>query len=182
MDLTKPRRSRQRISHARLLELLWYDQNTGVFTWRASREHCRPGAPAGYLMPVGYLSICLDGRKYYGHRLAWLYVHGTWPVGVIDHINHNKSDNSICNLRDVSIGVNLQNRVGVGKLNTTGALGVSMTRSGKFRASIKVLKTFKHLGVFDTAEQAGAAYVKAKAEYHAGFIELSGVAAAGHSN
>lgn len=159
-----------RITHERLLELVRYDQDSGVFTWIAKREHCRPGAAVGYLMPVGYISICLDARKYYGHRLAWFYVHGVWPSGQIDHINHDKSDNRIANLRDVSALINMQNRVGPGTRSSTGILGASKAKGGGFRATIKVNRRFVHIGVFPTAEEAGEAYMKYKSSHHPGYV------------
>ena len=55
---------------------------------------------AGSVHSTGYVRIGIDGRKYTSHRLAWLYVHGVWPSDQIDHINRNRSDNRIANLRE----------------------------------------------------------------------------------
>lgn len=160
-----------KITHERLLDLVDYDQVTGAFIWNAKREHCRPGNSVGYLMPTGYISICLDGRKYCGHRLAWFYVHGVWPEGVIDHINHDKSDNRLVNLRDVSQTLNLQNRYEPLEGSASGVLGASPYKHGGFRASIKVNRRFVHIGVFPTAEQAGEAYLNYKSSHHPGYVQ-----------
>lgn len=82
------------LTHARLRELLDYNAETGVFTWRVSRQgHCKAGSAAGARRHDGYIRICVDQRRVWGHRLAWFYVHGEWPSQQIDHINGNPSDN-----------------------------------------------------------------------------------------
>jgi hypothetical protein len=75
-------------------ELLDYCPETGIFTWKVGRE------PAGYKHKYhGYIVLTLFDKRYMTHRLAWLYVHGEWPSGEIDHINLEKTDNRIANLR-----------------------------------------------------------------------------------
>lgn len=87
----------------RLRELLEYDPETGKFTWLRNRAFkALGGTHAGYLNSNGYLRITVDDVSYAAHRLAWLYVHGRWPDKTIDHINRNKQDNRIANLRDVT--------------------------------------------------------------------------------
>lgn len=146
----------------RLREVLDYDPATGVFTWTAWRNYgkAQAGVVAGSTMPVGYVQIRVDYRRYYAHRLAWFYVHGGWPE-VIDHINGNRADNRIANLRSVSQQVNMQNiRVTRNKL---GFPGVTLHhQSGLYNAAIKVNKVKKSLGYYQTPEQAHAAYAAAK--------------------
>lgn len=161
---------RAALTHSRVKELVHYDPEKGVFTWAAKRPRCRPGDVAGSLMTVGYVVVMLDGRKVYGHRLAWFYVHGVWPRGVVDHKNHVKHDNRIDNLRDATVTVNLQNRVIPLAGSKTGVLGASTCKGGRFRATIKINKKFCHLGVFDTPEEAGAAYLSAKKAHHPGYV------------
>jgi hypothetical protein len=75
--------------------------------WRGARKR---GVEAGYLHDSGYRMICVAGRMTYTHRIVWLFHYQSWPVGVIDHVNRCRSDNRICNLRDVSVSANNMNR------------------------------------------------------------------------
>jgi hypothetical protein len=111
----------------------------------------------------GYLSIGLKGRIYYAHRLAWLYVHGEWPVDFIDHINGIRSDNRILNLRECSAAQNSQNLAK--QYNKTRLTGVVPWKK-RFQAKICVDYKRINLGSFKTAEEAHAAYLAAKAKYH----------------
>lgn len=99
------------ITRDRLSEVLNYDQNTGIFTWRVSLAPRGPvGSQAGCVDKVcGRISIRIDGQLYLAHRLAWLYVYGVWPTNVLDHINRNPADNRIANLRDIKNNENLLN-------------------------------------------------------------------------
>jgi len=94
----------------RLRELLDYDTETGLFRWKTpTNNRITVGSLAGQNHPKGYTRIGVDGAKYLAHRLAWLYVHGVWPINQIDHINRMKTDNRINNLRDVIDGINKRN-------------------------------------------------------------------------
>ena len=86
----------------RIKELFSYDENTGLFTRLKTAGRFLKGTTAGYLRPDGYVQIKVDKVSYLAHRVAWVYVNGENPDCEIDHINHNRSDNKICNLRDVS--------------------------------------------------------------------------------
>jgi len=94
----------------RLRALLDYDQHTGLFRWRLSRGRCARGSEAGRYAQ-GYVRIRVDGVEYAAHRLAWLHVHGHWPIGQIDHANRVRSDNRIANLRIATPSQNMQNRL-----------------------------------------------------------------------
>ena len=89
-----------------LRKAMHYDPETGTFTPKFGMQR-----PLRRSNKNRYQVICVYQRAYLGHRLAWLYVHGVWPTGVIDHINHDKGDNRIANLRDVSFSENQMNRV-----------------------------------------------------------------------
>lgn len=156
------------LTQARLKEVLHYAPRTGVFTWKVTRGAKAPaGAQAGTPQNRGYVAIMVDQKLYLAHRLAWLYVHGAWPVGTIDHINGRRTDNRIRNLRDVSLQANLHNQSVAYKSNATGLRGVSFEpRSNKWYSRIRVNGKSVMLGYFRTASEAHAAYVAAKAIHH----------------
>jgi hypothetical protein len=145
-----------------LRKRLRYDADTGKF-FRLPGRGVVAGAPAGRLSTRGYIEIELCGATHKAHRLAWLYVHGEFPTGVIDHKNGAKTDNRIDNLRDATVAQNAQNR----RLGARG-LGVSWsTEKQKWRANIKPVGAPQvYLGAFDTREEAQAAYILAKRRYH----------------
>lgn len=158
------------ISVERLRDLLHYDAETGLFTWRHARHKCTAGAVAGCPGGVaGYIQIRLDYRRYYAHRLAWLYMHGQWPLSQIDHINGEKADNRIANLRDVSVLVNHENHRAAHSNSKTGFLGASICgTTGRFVAQIKLGGKQTFLGRFDTVEEAHQVYLSAKREKQVG--------------
>lgn len=150
-----------------LKQVLSYDQNTGEFTWTDKASYkCFVGKKAGSIVN-GYIAIRYKRKAYKAHRLAWAFVHGYYPQQVIDHINGNKSDNRIINLRDVSRHENQQNIKTALATNKSGYLGVSPA-DNKWKATIRVSGQYKYLGVFDTPELAHAAYLDAKREFHKG--------------
>lgn len=130
-----------------------YDPDTGVFT------SLETGRIVTYPHGSGYLRVCVARRDYLAHRLAWLLVHGKWPPKHIDHINGDKTDNRLCNIRPVEVWQNRANsRKGSGK--SSRLKGVSR-RSDCDRWAAKVSKqgvTYR-LGLFTTEEAAHAAYV-----------------------
>lgn len=117
----------------------------------------------------GYIVLFIGGKDVYAHRFAWAYYYGELPTGFIDHINGDRADNRICNLRDVSHSQNMQNQRHPLSNNKTGFLGVSFHRStNKYQAQIKAGGKRIHLGTFLIPEDAHKAYVTAKRELHAG--------------
>jgi hypothetical protein len=151
----------------RLRELLHYEPGTGFFTWRI--KPCRrvnAGAVAGGWAANGYRQIRVDRVKYRAHRLAWLYVHGVWPQEQMDHLNGDRADNRLENIRPATSGENMQNLRGPKRNNTTGFLGVRKHGS-RYRADIKTNGKRELLGVFATAAMAGDAYLTAKRQRHA---------------
>ena len=157
------------ITQARLLELLHYDSGTGIFTWAAARQRGTVGAVAGTVRPDGYVSIMIDGRSHQAHRLAWLYVYGQFPSAGLDHINREKSDNRIANLRTATVAENGKNR-NVNTNNTSGYKGVCWFKPrSKWRARA-VLRGKEHsLGYFTTAEAASEAYEEFTRQHHGEF-------------
>jgi hypothetical protein len=154
------------LTHIRLLELLEYNADTGIFLWKISRGGRLKGSFAGRINSRGYVTIRIDGTDYYAHRLAWMYVYGMFPEQEIDHIDRDTLNNSIYNLRDVSRLENTRNK-GNNTNNTSGYKGVSFyTRLSKYRAQISVQGKNKDLGLFDTPEEASFAYQKAAKLYY----------------
>ena len=149
------------LTQQRLQELLDYDPETGVFVWRKSPRSGWEGKQAGSVHSKGYVHIRIDGKGYKAHRLAWLYVHGDWPSGEIDHINRVKTDNRMSNLRDVDGSVNAMNR----KVRSTNASGVSgvRQRSDNGKWSVKIGQ--KYIGSFPTFDLAVNARQQAEKEY-----------------
>lgn len=151
-----------------LKRLLEYDEKTGSFTWKVSpSRNVRAGESAGSVTSEMYTSITIMRKHYQAHRLAWLYVHGVWPKSVLDHIDTNRVNNRISNLREASFIENGQNRIRPQTNNTTGMLGVYQLRGRKnWRAQIRINKKQVYLGTFKTIGAAHDAYLAAKREFH----------------
>jgi hypothetical protein len=152
----------------RLRELLHYDEETGIFTNRVNRwSRGVAGRQVGNTMPQGYRRIGIDGRIYQAHRLAWLYVYGEWPKHCIDHINGNKADNRIENLRDVTVETNTQNLRRARADSGTGYMGVFHFK-GKYISYIRCAGKRIYLGLFNDPEEGSRVYLEAKRKLHSG--------------
>ena len=149
-----------------------YDHDTGIFWWRVKpSRRVKAGAAAGSVSSKGYIVIRINGMKFMAHRLAWLHTHGAWPEHEIDHLNGNRADNRIANLRDVSRSTNAQNQTKPRKDGTSGYLGVSWNkRAERWNAKIMANGQRQHVGYFDCAKEAHAAYLAAKLRLHPGDI------------
>lgn len=159
------------ISQDYLHSILHYDPMTGEFVWRANRggKACA-GSIAGTIKDNGYVTISVNSRRYYAHRLAWLYIHGVWPCHQLDHIDGDKTNNTIMNLREATHSQN--NACRPHNVGVTGLRGVTPLRN-RYIAQIKFSRKRIHLGVFDTPEEAHAAYCKAAQELHGEFARHS---------
>lgn len=167
--------ARQAIKHItqqQLQELLSYDQETGAFVWLArTSNRTDVGREAGNVTPDGYVRIGVLGQVCKAQRLAWLYVTGSWPTGVIDHKDGDRLNNRFANLRDVSLTTNNQNMRRVPSHNrSTGVLGVTRVRNKAkpFVAQISVNNRNKVLGAFATVDEAHSCYLAAKRRLHEG--------------
>lgn len=161
------------ITQQELKELLNYDQETGIFTWIKISPHLSRliGTKAGTKRKDGYYRVYIDNKRYYLHRLAWLYVHGELPK-TIDHVNQNPSDNRIDNLRNVTQLENMRNRK-LSSNNTSGITGVTYNKSRKkWVAQININDKGYFLGHFDTAEDAKTKRIATSKTL--GFTELHG--------
>ena len=156
------------LTQEKLKELLHYCPDTGVFTWLMKPcSNVRAGSVAGTVNKInGYATIKVNRKIYLAHRLAWLYIHGTFPPNDIDHINRVKSDNRLCNLRMATHAENMQN-TSMYRNNTSGHVGVSWHKATqKWIACITLSKKQIHIGIFHSLEEAIAARKAAEPQYH----------------
>lgn len=172
----------KKLTQKRLREVLDYNPCTGFFIWRvrdvsmycgcknptsqmkAWNVRCS-GAVAGSLRRDGYVSITIDGIKYFAHRLSFLYMYGYIPENEVDHINRVKNDNRWCNLREVSKQCNMRN-CGVIKSNKSGVTGISWNnKRKKWCAQIKVNNKNIGLGLYYKFRDAVKARWKAEVKY-----------------
>jgi len=162
------------ITQKRLKQLLHYDPKTGVFTWKEFASSSRPkGSQAGcFDKAMGYVAIGIDNKLYRAHRLAWLYQTGDFPEAEIDHIDHNRSNNSFSNLRLATSSINNKNR-SLSPLNKSGFTGVHLNKkTGSWIARIKVNGKNIYLGAHK--EKTAAINARRKANKKYGFHENHG--------
>ena len=153
---------------------LSYDPETGIFTRlaKACGPSCKVGDVAGRVIDSGYRVISIKNKRYRAHRLAWLVFYGEEPDGFVDHINQNKDDNRICNLRLATKSENMRNRPAQ-KNNKLGVKGVHWDKRGKrFVAQIRTsCGKSRFLGGFHTIEEASRAYQNAAKIHHGKFVD-----------
>jgi len=159
--------------------LFHYDPETGVLTWKERpREHfsnshtwaamntrCAGKKVGSRLSKTSsYLSFCLKGKGFLVHRVIWVWVHGENPEE-IDHINGDKADNRLVNLRNVSRGINMMNKA-QSKKNTSGVTGVVWHKAArKWTAQIRIDGKNHYLGVFNTVSEASEARMEASQKF-----------------
>jgi hypothetical protein len=158
----------------RVRKLLDYDPQTGAFRWRNPQSNrVRKGAIAGKIGNRGYLRLGIDGGRYQAHRLAWLWHYGQWPHGDVDHINGQRDDNRIANLRIATRSQNLWNSRRQSR-NTSGFKGVSFDKNRRqWQAHICVTGHVIHLGRFSSPEAAHDAYISAATRYFGEFARAA---------
>jgi len=150
MSATNIERERS-LSHEELLSRVSYDAETGKFFDRKS------GRSIGYYRGEGYVTLCVRYRRLMAHRVAWFYQYGVWPTNQLDHINGNKLDNRLCNLRECSHRDNQRNRT-FKRQNKSGFRGVFGCR-GFYRAMARDGNKQVYLGQRKTPEEAYALYL-----------------------
>jgi hypothetical protein len=153
---------------ARLRELLDYDPATGIFKWKKRpciRSCVRPGDEAGFTGPRGYSVIQIDGCQIMSHRLAWLHFYGSFPRDTVDHIDRNKSNNAISNLREASISEQRGN-LSPSKTQTDGFRGIYWDPK---RKSWQARQAKRFLGRFREMHDAVRAFDEAAKLYYGSF-------------
>jgi HNH endonuclease/AP2 domain len=153
-----------------LRSLLRYEPETGKLLWhrrgRVSFDRRWAGLQAFTAKDThGYLCGAICGERVLAHRVVWALTYGEWPQGEIDHINGDRTDNRIENLRLVSGAENQRNKKRYTR-NKSGVAGVSWHAStGKWQAQINVAGRQVHLGIFDRIEDAAAARKAAEQQH-----------------
>jgi len=137
------------ITQNRLTKALCYSSSTGLFKWRISKaKNIKPGTVAGCTNSIGYVVIRIDKKLYLAHRLAWLYSYGYLPENNIDHIDRNRCNNSLCNLREASQSCNMRN-ANIRINNTSGIPGVCWIKNRmEWYSFITVKMKMKGLGSY----------------------------------
>jgi hypothetical protein len=157
-----------------LKSLLHYDPETGIITWLPREETCQQlkgwnkkhaWKRAGNIGKDGYEFIIVKRTEYKLHRIAWLYVYGNFPNGPLDHINRDKADNRIRNLRLATTSLNAHNSA-ISKANKSGVKGVSWFKPrNKWQALIYWQGKSIFLGTYSDIKDAEAAYKAASLKY-----------------
>ena len=167
---------------AMLSELFEYDSDHGLLRWKERpRSHFQAdhvwrrwntrysGKRAGNIDKKGYSKVSINDTSYRTHRVVWAMAYGCWPSKMIDHINHDTSDNRLCNLREADDAQNQHNSK-AHRDGSVGYKGVDWNKANRnYRASITVRGKYHFLGVFKNPKEAHNAYCAAADRLHGEF-------------
>jgi hypothetical protein len=150
-------------------DLINYDSETGIFTWKKDRRNSiKKGDTLKQVDSKGYPRVKIDGERYLLHRIAYYLYYGEEPE-FIDHINNNRSDNRIDNLRACTLSQNGFN-VGLSPKSTTGVKGVTWSKaSKKYQCTLKVKGKSYYFGMYDDLELAELVAMEARNKFHGSF-------------
>jgi hypothetical protein len=157
------REKENNLLHKVLLDTLEYSPTLGTFTNKVKRPGIALGKVMGTKLSNNYIAISVRGPKFLAHRLAWFYTHASWPICYIDHIDRNRSNNAISNLREASEYENVHN-IKVFDSNTSGFTGVRKM-GNKWQARVQYKGEDFHLGTYCNIEEANIARIKFKEEF-----------------
>lgn len=155
------------LTQEELKETLRYSPEDGLFTRMKSNTRVSIGDVAGSTDKDGYVVIKFLGKTYKAHRLAWLYIYGEFPSSCLDHIDGNKANNSISNLRLASVAENQHNA----KLrvdNKSGVKGIVFDK-GKWLAQVRYKGKLHIAGRFSTVEEGILPLQRLREELHREF-------------
>jgi len=151
------------LTQSYLQSILNYNLDTGIFIWKHNNKI------AGTKHRQGYIHISVNNKKYAAHRLAWIYIYGSFPKYMIDHVNGIKSDNKIINIREATANQNQHNK-SLNKNNTSSVKGVHWCDlMSKWQARICVNTKRINFGYFDSLEFAELVIQEARMKYHGNF-------------
>ena len=148
-------------------KMIRYDPESGKFYWLVQRGRAiKPGDQVKGSVSHGYLIISIDRKMYLAHRLAWFLTYKQFPKNQIDHINYDKLDNRLCNLREASSSENQWHKK-IQKNNSSGFKGVSLhKKTGVYRARIKKFHKELSFGYYATPKEAHDAVQEARQMLH----------------
>ena len=150
---------------------LRYEPETGKIYWTDHwTKNQLVGTEATSQLQRCYLRVKINGQTFRQHNVAWFLYFGEWPDDVLDHIDGNKTNNRISNLRSTDKYGNARNKASA---SGTGYKGVSKRKNGRYSSTITPQGTYTHLGTFDTAMEAAKAYDAAAIEHFGEFARLN---------
>lgn len=164
------------ITAERLRELLDYDPETGLFTWRQSGKGRNRDLSAGMIAITSSgprLVISADKKRYYASVLAWIWMTGCAPGGLVDHIDRDSTNDRWNNLRLATKSSNAWNSRKTRRTSSSGFIGVSKHHTGKWSAKIRHDGCMKSLGLFVDPREAAEAYDSAAREFRGEFAEVN---------
>lgn len=159
-----------------LKSLLKYDPKSGYFFWKINKSsRARIGRKTGNKNGNGYIILKVDCYRFQAHQIAWLLVKGKWPKKDIDHIDGNRSNNSISNLREATKqqnAWNMKRKNGENIKNTSGTKGVYFNKARKkWEVSIGVGRKI-YIGLFSELSDAVLARKKSEKKYHKEYASM----------
>lgn len=164
------------ITASELNDRFIYNPKTGELSWRPRKyskgySGVRPGKKAGWMSPQGYCKITINTKQYFLHRIVWMMVYGKFPDRLLDHIDGDKTNNRLSNLREADFSQNCANRK-IQSNNVTGLKGVSLNH-GRWVAKIAFRGKRYHIGSFPTREEAYKAYLDRAHQLHGQFARAA---------